>query len=195
MLVSGIVSRPRYEALTIDPAGQSHLVVADHALEPDAAFFAPVAPHARIEFWTAIGDSRVAAGPQQTCNLIARKFRSTAQLLDALEPRFARERVGFRLYALGVEAFIWDVAALARKNGMDRGEYQLSHAGSERRRVYCVHCRAFTQDVTTNIVACAGCSAHLLVRDHFSRRLAAFMGVQIDAETPGDIPPPVECFS
>jgi hypothetical protein len=29
----------------------------------------------------------------------------------------------------------------------------------------------------------------LLVRDHYSRRLGAFMGVCIDAEAPGEIPP------
>ena len=32
----------------------------------------------------------------------------------------------------------------------------------------------------------------LFVRDHFSRRLGAFQGVCIDAETPGDVPEPVE---
>ena len=196
MPVSGIVSRPRYdEPLMIDPAGQGHLVVADHAFEPDAASFAPVAPAAQVELWTALGDSRVAAGSQRNDNLIARNYRSAAQLLDALGHRLARERVGLRVYAVGAEAFIWDVAALARKNGMDKSEYRLSRAGPERRRVYCVHCRTFTQDVTINIVPCAGCGAHLAVRDHFSRRLAAFMGVQVDAETPGDIPSPVEAFS
>ena len=30
VLVSGIFSRPTYEALAIDPVGRSHLVVADH---------------------------------------------------------------------------------------------------------------------------------------------------------------------
>jgi hypothetical protein len=34
----------------------------------------------------------------------------------------------------------------------------------------------------------------LLVRDHYSRRLAAFQGVCIDAEVPGDVPPVEEAF-
>jgi hypothetical protein len=35
---------------------------------------------------------------------------------------------------------------------------------------------------------------HLFVRDHYSRRLAAFQGVNIDAEDKGQIPPAVERF-
>jgi hypothetical protein len=39
----------------------------------------------------------------------------------------------------------------------------------------------------TNIVQCVGCERWLLVRDHYSRRLAAYMGVMVDAEVPGRI--------
>jgi dimethylamine monooxygenase subunit C len=38
------------------------------------------------------------------------------------------------------------------------------------------------------------CSRWLLVRDHYSRRLAAYMGVMVDAEVPGVLPPLVEVF-
>jgi hypothetical protein len=44
------------------------------------------------------------------------------------------------------------------------------------------------EDVATNIADCRGCGARLFVRDHFSRRLAAFMGVMVDAEVPGEVP-------
>ncbi|VTZ25057.1 conserved hypothetical protein [Methylocella tundrae] len=194
VLVSGIVSRPVYEALAIDPTGRSHLIAADHAMAPGAELLASLPGNARVEFWSALGDSRIAQSPLPELNAISRSFRSTTQLLDALPHRLARERMGFRLYAVGLEAFVWDVAKLARSLGMDDGEYHLTHAGSERRRVYCVHCRAFTENVATNIVACSGCGAHLLVRDHFSRRLAAFMGVQVDAESPGELPSIEEAF-
>jgi hypothetical protein len=43
------------------------------------------------------------------------------------------------------------------------------------------------EDATANIVACPGCGANLFVRDHFSRRLRAFMGVKADAEMPGEL--------
>jgi hypothetical protein len=34
-----------------------------------------------------------------------------------------------------------------------------------------------------------------LVRDHYSRRLAAYMGVSADAEVPGELPPIRELYS
>jgi dimethylamine monooxygenase subunit C len=57
-----------------------------------------------------------------------------------------------------------------------------------------VHCKGITDDVKTNPCKCAHCGLNLLVRDHYSRRLAAFQGVCIDAEEPGTAPPPVEMF-
>jgi len=110
--------------------------------------------------------------------------------LAALPARLARERMGLRLYALGTEPFLWDVAGIAEAAGMGCAEIQLQHAGSLRRRVQCVHCATVIEDVTTSIVPCPGCHAALFVRDHFSRALAAFQGVRVDAEIPGDIPTP-----
>ena len=195
MPVSGIFSRPTYERLAIDPAGRSHLIVADHVLALEPTFFATSPTGTPVESWSTTGDSRVSQNPLSNSHATSRSFRSTAQLMDAVEHRLSRERVGFRLYAVGLEAFVWDVAKLARAMGMDKGEYHLTHAGSQCRRVYCVHCRAFTENVTINLVACSGCGAHLLVRDHFSRRLSAFMGVEADAEAPGELPPIEEAYS
>jgi hypothetical protein len=48
--------------------------------------------------------------------------------------------------------------------------------------------------VRTNIHPCPGCGRRLFVRDHFSRHLAAYMGIQVDAETPGVIPPVEETY-
>ncbi|WP_319381283.1 hypothetical protein [Thiomicrorhabdus sp.] len=39
---------------------------------------------------------------------------------------------------------------------------------------------------------CPGCHRLLLVRDHFSRIHSAYVGVQINAEDPEDIPPTEE---
>ena len=91
------------------------------------------------------------------------------------------------------------VAAWSRINAFVAGQgaipgVQLAHAGSQRRRVWCTHCHGSTEGVTTNVVACAGCGRHLLVRDHFSRRHGAFMGVMVDAEQPGVRPAMQEVF-
>ena len=43
------------------------------------------------------------------------------------------------------------------------------------------------EDVGADQVVCRGCGLTLAVRDHFSRRLSAFMGVHADAEAPGEL--------
>lgn len=185
----GIKSRPHYRPLTRNPAGRWHLLlVEDATLLADS----PSSNHVSLprveERWAIVADSRalpgtspVAAGDQM--------FRSVAHLLIALRHRLARETMGLRLYAIGREPFVWDVYGIASAAGMTRGEMQFDHVGDRSRRVFCVHCRTMTDHVRTSLFACDGCGATLFVRDHFSRRLAAFMGVQADCEVPGDLPP------
>ena len=176
-------SRPIYEKLRIDPRGRTHLIVTDLEALPEAAIDAE-AGFSNIESWVV---SRIAPGiaanPEGS-----RAFRSAADLLSHLSHRLAREPVGLRLYAAGTEAFLWDVANTAGAAGLSGEEIFLSQAGSLRRRVYCTHCKTMNEDVTTNIAVCRACGARLFVRDHFSRRLAAFMGVMVDAEMPGEVP-------
>ena len=78
---------------------------------------------------------------------------------------------------------------MAARYGMSSAEIRLYQTGTRARPVFCVHCRAMTRGVRTNLVDCSGCGRTLFVRDHFSRRLGAYMGFQIDAEIPGDKPP------
>ncbi|WP_439899844.1 hypothetical protein [Paraburkholderia phymatum] len=54
--------------------------------------------------------------------------------------------------------------------------------------MYCIDCRCTNEDVTSKLVSCQQCGRHLSVRDHCSRRLAALIGVQADAEVPGELP-------
>jgi dimethylamine monooxygenase subunit C len=194
MLVSGIVSRPRYEALELDRSGVRHLLLADHAYVPPQAFLDANERPTPVAVWVAVGASRVLTESSDQGRYTVRPFRSSLQLLDLLRQRLLQEVMGLRLYALGSESFIWDCARVARDCGMDRSEYRMCHVGSEQRRVYCVHCRSMIEGVKTNIVPCPACGAPLLVRDHFSRRLSAFMGVQVDAEAPGEVPAVSEVF-
>jgi hypothetical protein len=170
-----IKSRPVYEAFCIDPGGRAHLLVTDLSKPPVTT---------EIETWVV----HVVAPGIQAQGGKARAFRAVADLLATLAVRLQREPVGFRLYAVGTEPFLWDVNNVARAAGLGKGEIFLTHAGSLKRRVYCTHCKTMNEDVTQNIVKCRGCGANLFVRDHFSRRLAAFMGVAVDAEVPGEIP-------
>lgn len=186
----GIKSRPIYDPLRIDPSGLRHLLVVDapsYPVEPLAA------EAAELEVWTVVPrdcESVIGAFAQKG----RRNFRSSQHLLERLVRRLANERMGLRLYAAGREGFLWDVFGAAQRAGMGKQEVFLSHQGSKARRVLCVHCRTFNDGVSTTIVRCGGCGAHLFVRDHFSRRLSAVMGVKVYAEVPGDVPPAEQAY-
>lgn len=180
-------SRPTYAPITLDATGRRHLIVADGPQIPSEAFATGVSADLFDECWTIAGHSRALPGAERGLSRW-HEFRSSNHLLSALRRRLGEEKMGFRLYALGSEGFLWDVRAAAAAVGMNREEVQLMHVGSAARRVFCNHCRTITEGVTTNIVVCKGCAANLFVRDHFSRRLNAFAGFQVDAEEPGAIP-------
>jgi dimethylamine monooxygenase subunit C len=103
-------------------------------------------------------------------------------------------KMGLRLYASGTEGFIGQVMQVAIECGIDFNSVRTEHRGSEARRVQCVHCKGITDNVKTQPVICTHCGLSLLVRDHYSRRIAAFQGVCIDAEEPGTAPKPELAF-
>lgn len=190
----GIKSRPKYQAIAPDPAGRHHLMVVDGAEVPKEALAEGVDPSA-FEVWTVARKSALPASPAMDEAAGAqRPFRSVAHLFSALEERLARETMGLRFYAAGPEPFLWNACGIAGKAGLGPQEMQFAQVGAKARRIFCVHCRQVMEGVTTSIVPCAGCGAPLFVRDHFSRRLAAFMGVQIDAEVPGEVPEAEELY-
>ena len=90
-------------------------------------------------------------------------------------------------YLAGPEVFLWETANRLRQAGVENRRIKQELAGSAARRVYCVHCRTISEAVTTTIHRCT-CGMSLTVRDHFSRPLSAYMGVVVDAESPGDVP-------
>ena len=191
----GIKSRPRYQPIAPDPAGRHHLLVVEGADVPAEALAQGVAA-AAFEVWTVARRSAVPSAPaMEEAPGTVRTFRSVSHLFSALEERLARETMGLRLYAAGTEPFLWDAYGIAETAGLSRQEMGFAHVGPRARRIFCVHCRTVTQGVTTSIVTCSGCGAALFVRDHFSRRLAAFMGVQIDAEVPGERPEAEELYA
>jgi len=177
----GNKSRPIYAPFKLDSTGRAHLIVTNLA-EPPLEHAEGLAD---ITVWTVKTIGRGIPAPA-TPGL--RPFRAVAELLPQLAVRLAQATVGLRLYALGSEAFIWDAYNVAITAGLDKSEIFVHHAGPLVRRVYCTHCRTMIEDVAVDIIPCPACGAHLFVRDHFSRRLAAFMGVIVDAEVPGEVP-------
>ena len=181
-----IKSRPVYSPLKLDPNGTRHLLLIGSLVAPLGAFAPGVAPASFDEQWRIVSNSSAIPAPDQT--ITEHCFRSETHLLIALRRRLEEECMGLRLYVLGTEPFLWNVRRLASDFGMGTEEVNLHATGTAARRVFCNHCRTITERVTTNIFECAGCGARLFVRDHFSRHVNAFAGVQVDAEVPGEFP-------
>lgn len=101
---------------------------------------------------------------------------------------FANAHMGLQVYLAGTEGLIGQSMREAAIAGIPHSAIQTEHRGSVARRMQCVHCKGITEDVMHDPFQCAHCGLHLFVRDHYSKRLAAFQGVCIDAEDPGNIP-------
>ena len=115
-------------------------------------------------------------------------------LLPRLVREFERMRMGTQVYVAGGESLIGLVTKTAMEAGIDHQALMTEHRGTLARRVQCVHCKGITEGVTTQPATCAHCGLLLLVRDHYSRRVAAFQGVNINAEDPSDVPEKEEVF-
>ena len=115
-------------------------------------------------------------------------FTLPEQAIDALKVYLTSAFMGLRIYVAGSEHFMWSVAKIAAEYGIDDSEIFKELTGTLARSVYCVHCKAITHNAHTNIQECVGCGKKLFVRDHFSRRLGAYMGLMVDAESPGEVP-------
>jgi hypothetical protein len=216
MLVTGIKSKPVYAPLEADGRGRFHLmlglgvgrapllrVIAEiaasqpRALDATQVLYVPDATDAgagadaAAESGTSGGDAPefAAAGVSQV-----EMFKQPAPLLLRFRQILDAALMGTRLYVAGPEHFIGLAMKTALEYNLNKDEIRAEECGTRARRVYCIHCRSTAEQVRTNIVACAGCGRWLLVRDHYSRRLAAYMGVMVDAEAPGELPPVVEAF-
>ncbi|MDB6082405.1 MAG: hypothetical protein JWN43_286 [Gammaproteobacteria bacterium] len=200
MLVTGIKSKPIYAPLRADAGGRYHLMVgfdsgatallrvlaemkasAPEALENTRALIVPDAPGTADRF------KQIGLGSVNS-------FDHAAALFDAFRTVLDESFMGTRLYVAGPESFIGLAMKIALEFDLNKDEIRAEEMGTLARRVFCVHCRTTTEQVRTNIVCCPGCSRWLLVRDHYSRRLAAYMGVMVDAEAPGERPPIEEIY-
>jgi hypothetical protein len=200
MLVSGIKSRPQYSGLCPDPFAKSHLIASEGegALAVEELFKraqSAFRKHATILY---TGGSSLAtdyATGLATLGAQATYLAPTVQtLLIRLNALLAQATMSTKLYVAGTEGFIGQVMQAALDHGIDHQSILTDHRGSLARRVQCVHCKGITEHVTTDVATCAHCGVSLLVRDHYSRRLGAFMGVSIDAEAPGHVPPAQEIY-
>jgi hypothetical protein len=218
MLVTGIKSKPVYAPLQADTRGRFHLMLgmgvgaapllrvidemrsaSAHSLKNMRVLFVPEAgaTHAEAVHVAGPGTAHAAPGIEQF-NAAAlgevQAFAHAHALLEQFRAILGQSLMGTRLYVAGPESFIGLAMKIALEFNLNKDEIRAEECGTLARRVYCIHCRSTTEDVRTNIVRCVGCERWLLVRDHYSRRLAAYMGVMVDAEAPGELPPLKEMF-
>ncbi|MDP3896554.1 MAG: dimethylamine monooxygenase subunit DmmA family protein [Mesorhizobium sp.] len=193
-----ILSRPVYGTLS-PQAGTHHLFVADAEGGGAILDMAKAAPEGFFAGAHIIYIPREAGaaytGPLQALKP-AQYYEgpSIAAALPRQKQTLAPARMGRRLYLAGTEGLIGQAMQAALDAGIDHGSIQTEQRGSLARRVQCVHCKGITEDVTTQPVRCSHCGLLLFVRDHYSRRLAAFQGVCINAEDQSEIPPIEEAF-
>ncbi|MFV0245247.1 MAG: dimethylamine monooxygenase subunit DmmA family protein [Qingshengfaniella sp.] len=118
---------------------------------------------------------------------------------EAAVPRLRRvladAHMGLQVYLAGTEGLMGQAMYEATSAGIPEGSIQTEHRGSVARRMQCVHCKGITENVMTDPFVCSHCGLNLFVRDHYSRRLAAFQGVCVDAEDPGNVPQQVRLYS
>ena len=197
MPAPSIKSRPVYGTLMPRP-GRLHLLVADaEGAEAvlDLATRAPAGFFDKAHIIYVPGHCAGAAAKLAALKPAALYEGPTiAAILPRLTQYLVNARMGTQLYLAGTETLIGQAMKLATDHGIPHAAIPTEHRGSLARRVQCVHCKGITENVTTQPVRCGHCGLMLLVRDHYSRRLAAFQGVCIEAEAPGSAPPMEEVF-
>jgi len=196
-----IRSRPVHTGLRPRP-GSAHLIIADGE-----------GAEAVLDLFGRLGVARAATlatshliytpGPNGTDQsaalmaLAAREFHRASDmpaLLSHLQQVLHGARMGIQFYLAGTEGLIGQAERDIVATGYPQDAIQREQRGSTVRRVRCVHCKGITEHVAIEPFQCSRCGLHLSVRDHYSRRLAAFQGVCVDAEEPGNIPAAVVRF-
>lgn len=196
-LPPSIRSRPVYGVLTARP-GTAHLIVADGEGAEAVVAMLTAAPDllARAQILYVPGPNGTDLSDALRAQNAAQFHRSPTfpAALPRLQKVLADAHMGLQVYVAGTEGLIGQVQQQVMLAGLPWQAVQTEHRGSTVRRVQCVHCKGITEGVRTDPFQCSHCGLNLFVRDHYSRRIAAFQGVNIDAEDPGQVPPPVERF-
>ena len=193
MLITGIKSRPVYDQLIPLPGGTQHIVAGQGSGGKAMLRLLGEMSGQRLNITLLYsqesfsGQDLLAALQQQDVTEL-RVYASNQALVEALDQLLGESRMGTRLYLSGSESFIGTAMQVATQYDMNSDEVLREHAGTFVRRVWCVHCDTYTENVTKRVYQCPGCNVMLVVRDHYSRSLAAFQAVKADAEVPGELP-------
>jgi hypothetical protein len=193
-LITGIKSRPVYDTLRPFPRGTHHFVVGQGS--GGKAMLRLLGEMGdRLSRTTILYSTESFSGENHRSALeqygvaAQRYFETNPALIVEMRRLLGVAHMGISLYLAGSESFIGSAMQVAAAFNMNADEVLREHCGTFVRRVFCVHCDTFNENVTMRVSKCAGCGINLVVRDHYSRGLGAFMGVKADAEVPGELPP------
>ncbi|KEA64192.1 hypothetical protein ADIMK_1438 [Marinobacterium lacunae] len=175
-----IKSRPTYAPVAVQPRAQLHLFIAsDDGLPALEALIAQVSESQQEVLVFTQGATVVDTD---------KGIYPMAQLAETVGSALMDAPISSAVYIAGNEAFLWDIRNLARSQGFADEQIQMCEPVNNTRRLFCTHCYAITEDVTHSPHTCSGCGRWLLVRDHYSKLHAAYVGVQINAENPSELP-------
>jgi ferredoxin-NADP reductase len=187
-----IKSKPVYTALHWYEKATSHLLLAQGAGGQSLVNLLqqtlPNQPISVLYLQETAADAEHARKIKAVLSADGHVFTSMQQLQNALKLMLPYMHMGTRFYVAGAEGFIWSITTELKPFGVVPADIMQEQTGTLARTVYCVHCKAITTNVTTNVTPCAGCGSMLFVRDHFSRNMGAYMGLMVDAEEPGELP-------
>lgn len=194
MLITGIKSRPVYDRLQPMAGGLRHLIAGQGS--GGAAMLRLIADmsltqrqHSTLLYSTETFSGHDHLQALQDVKVAGLEvFPSNQALIEGLAKRLSEAHMGTRLYLSGSESFIGTAMQAANAVDLNRDEVLREHSGTLVRRVWCAHCDTYTENVTHRVFTCPGCQLDLVVRDHYSRRLAAFQGIKADGEVPGELP-------
>lgn len=108
-----------------------------------------------------------------------------AAAVQAFDAEVAEARVGWRVLLAGNLVDVLRIRAHALAGGLTDAEIVVATTATDRLPVACAHCSTVVVVTAAigDVVACERCERSLLVYHHVSRRKAAFLGFQVDAET------------
>ena len=182
--VPTIKSRPVYPVVQVDPSVAYHLFIAGAGAFPSLS-----------ELYNACDGERSCWVIGESLQHISYKYPKGCHFIDesamqeTFSKLFATLPISANLYlASKQESMLWDIHRLAVNAGLGQEQIKKLEPLSNKRRLFCTHCYTLTDGVTYTPYECPGCKRLLLVRDHFSKLHSAYVGVQINAEDPSDIP-------
>lgn len=194
MLITGIKSRPVYDQLRPMPGGLRHVLASQGSGGVAILRLLSEMTEAQRQATTVLystesfsGQNHIGALRDFAVDELC-QFDSNQALLQALNELLSNAYMGTRLYLSGSESFIGTAMQVANAFDLNSDEVLRENSGTLVRRVWCVHCDTYTENVTQRLFKCPGCGVDLIVRDHYSRRLAAFQAVKADGEVPGELP-------